>query len=105
MRDDEERLKCLETCEVLVRSVLAFGMDHINKLKLKDLRVLLWYQFGSGKLKGIPKKLELVEAMKDFLESIGVILCRDGVGGVSGVTNEGVHEAGEDMGEISRFLF
>ena len=24
--------------------------------------------------------------------------------GVSVITNEGVHEAGEDMGEISRFL-
>ena len=41
MRDDDERLKGLETCEVLVRSVLAFGMDHINNLKMKELRVLL----------------------------------------------------------------
>ena len=46
-RDDDERLKGLETCEVLVHSVLAFGMDHINKLNVKDLRVLLCYHFGS----------------------------------------------------------
>ena len=47
MRDDKNRLKVLETCEVLVHSVLAFGMDHINNLKVKGLRVLLCYQFGS----------------------------------------------------------
>ena len=45
MRDDGERLKGLETCEVLVCSVLAFGMDHINNLKVKDLRVLFCYHF------------------------------------------------------------
>ena len=33
MRDDDVRLKGLETCEVLVCSVLAFGMDHINNLR------------------------------------------------------------------------
>ena len=41
MRDDDERVKVIETCEVLVRPVLEFGMDHINNLKLKDLRVIL----------------------------------------------------------------
>ena len=41
-------------------------MDHINNLKVKDLRVLIQYHFGSEKLKGIPKKLELVEAVTDF---------------------------------------
>ena len=66
MRDDEERLKGLETCEVLVRSVLAFGMDHINNLKVKDIMVLLRYHFGSEKLKGIPNKVELVGAVKYF---------------------------------------
>ena len=66
MRDDNERLKGLETYEFLVRSVLEFGMDHINNLKVKDLRVLLCYHFGSEKLKGIPKKVELVEAVKYF---------------------------------------
>ena len=47
MRYDNERLKCLETCEFLVRSVLEFGMDHINNLKLEGLRVILHYHFGS----------------------------------------------------------
>ena len=46
-RDDDERLKYLETCEVLVCSVLSFDMDHINNLKVKGLRVLLSYHFGS----------------------------------------------------------
>ena len=78
MRDDDERLKSLETCEVLVCSVLKFGMDHINYLKWKDLRVLLCYHFGSEKLKGIPKKVELVGSVKYFLESIGTVLCRYG---------------------------
>ena len=64
MRDYEKRLKGLETCEVLVRLVLALGMDHINNLKLKDLRVFLRYHFGSEKLKGSPNKVELVGAVK-----------------------------------------
>ena len=45
---------------------LAFGMDKINNLKVKDLRVLLCYHFGPEKLKGIPNKVELVEAVKFF---------------------------------------
>ena len=64
MRYDDERLKGIETCELLVHSVLEFGTDHINNLKVKDLRVLLHYHFGSEKLKGIPKKVELVGAVK-----------------------------------------
>ena len=52
-------------------------MGHINNLKVKDLRVLLCYHFGSEELKGSPKKLELLEAVKYFLERIGVVLCRD----------------------------
>ena len=47
IRDDDERLKGLETFEVLVRSVLEFGMDHINNLKVKGLRVLLFDRLGS----------------------------------------------------------
>ena len=66
MRDDEERFKVFDTYEILVRSVLVFGMYHINNLKVKDLRVLLCYNSGSEKLKGNPKKLELVEAVKYF---------------------------------------
>ena len=75
--------KSIETSEVLVCSVLAFGMDHINKLKVKGLRVLLCYHVGLEKLKGIPKKMELVEAVMDFLERTGRVSCRYGsVGGV-----------------------
>ena len=66
MRDDDERIKGLETCEVLVFSVLAFSIDHINNLKVKYLGVLLRYHFGSEKLKGSPKKVEVVGDVKDF---------------------------------------
>ena len=45
--DNEERLKGLETCEVFVCLLLGFDMDHINNPKVKDLRVLLCFQFGS----------------------------------------------------------
>ena len=62
--------------------VLALGMDHINKIKVKELRVLLCYHVVSEKLKAIPKKLELMEAVTDFLESIERVLRRGGVGGV-----------------------
>ena len=63
VRENEDRLRGLESCEALVRSVLTFGMDHINKLKGKDLQVILRYHFWSERLKGIPKKVELVEAV------------------------------------------
>ena len=49
-------------------------MDHINNLKVKDLRVLLHYHFGSENLKGIQNKVELVEALLIFLEIIGRFL-------------------------------
>ena len=64
MRDYEERLKGNDTFEVLVNSVFAFGMYYINNLKVKDLRVLLRYNFGSENLNGIPKKVELVGDFK-----------------------------------------
>ena len=57
MRGDDKRLKGIDTCEVLVCSVLAFGMDCINNLKLKELRVIIFYHCGSEKLKGIQNKL------------------------------------------------
>ena len=66
MIDDEKRLKGIETCEVLVWLVLEFGMDHINNLKFRDLRVLLRYHFGSKILKGISKKVELFGYVKYF---------------------------------------
>ena len=58
-------------------------MYHINNLKVKDSRVILCYHFGSEKLKGFPKKMELVEAVKMFFERIGTVLCRyGGLGGM-----------------------
>ena len=48
VRENEDRLRGLESCEALVRSVLTFGMDHINNLKVKELRVLLCYHFSSS---------------------------------------------------------
>ena len=63
MRDDGDRLKGIETCEVLICSVLAFCMDHINNLIVKDLRVLLRYHSRSENFKRGPKKVELVEAV------------------------------------------
>ena len=41
-------------------------MDHIKNIKVKDIKVILCYYFGSGKLKGSLDKLELVEAVTDF---------------------------------------
>ena len=41
VRENEDRLRGLESCETLVCSVLKFGMDQINKLKVKELWVLL----------------------------------------------------------------
>ena len=43
------------------QTFLIFGMDHTNTLKVKELWVLLRYHFGSERLKGTPKKVELVE--------------------------------------------
>ena len=53
-------------------------MDHINNLEVKDIRVLIHYHFRTEKLNGTPKKVELMEAVTDFLENIGRVLCRGG---------------------------
>ena len=66
VRENKDRLRGLESCEALVCSFLTFGIDHINNLKVKDRWVLLRYDFGSESLKGIPKKLELVESITDL---------------------------------------
>ena len=66
MWEDGERLKVLDTCEVLVCLVLAFGIDHINNVIVNELRVLFCYLFVSEKLKVIPKELELVKAVTIF---------------------------------------
>ena len=46
VRENEDKLRGLESCESLARSVLIFGMDHINNLKFKEIRVILRYHFG-----------------------------------------------------------
>ena len=94
--ENDYKLRGFESCEALVRSVLTFGMDHINILKVKELRVLLRYQFGSDRLKGIPKKVELVEAVTDLFRRDWEGLMQRVGGGGSVVTNE--------MGDIERFL-
>ena len=65
MRKDDKRLKDLETCEVLVCSVFSLGMDHINNLKLKEIRVLLFYHFVPENMKESPNKVELVESVTE----------------------------------------
>ena len=77
-------------------------MDHINNLKVKDLRVLLCYHFGSEKLKGISKKVELMGAVKFFRKDWGSLVKRWG-NGVSVVTDEGFHEASEEM--VERYIY
>ena len=63
-------------------------MDHINTLKVKELRVLLSYQFGLERLKGIPNKVELVEAVTGlFRRDWESLMQRVGGGGLV-VTNE-----------------
>ena len=88
--ENKERLRGLESCESLVCYVLKFGMDHINNLKVKELRMLLWDHFGLEILKGIPNKVELVEAVtylfRRYWESILQRVCvwGEGNGGVGG---------------------
>ena len=48
--------------------------------------------------------MEIVGAVKDSFRKDWDGLVQRGGGGVSVVTNEGVHESGEEMGERSRFL-
>ena len=45
--EDDKRSYGIQTCEVLINSVLEFGMDHIKNLKVKDLRGVIHYHFGS----------------------------------------------------------
>ena len=71
-------------------------LDHINTLKVKELRVLLRYHFGSERLKGSPKKVELVEAVTDLFRRDWESLMQRVGGGGSVVTNE--------IGEKERFL-
>ena len=61
VRENEHMIRGIESCEALVCYVLTIGMYHINNLKVKELRVFLRYHSGSERLKGVPKKAELVE--------------------------------------------
>ena len=88
VRENKDKLRGLESCEALVRSVLTFGMDHINKLKVKELQVLLHYHFGSERLKGSPKKVELMEAVIDLFRRDWEVLMQRVDGGGLVVTNE-----------------
>ena len=56
-----KKVRDIQTDKKYICLILAFDMNHIKKLKVNELRVILWYIFGSLKLKGIPKKVELVE--------------------------------------------
>ena len=67
--EDDKRSYGIQTCEVLIHSVLEFGMYHLKNLKVKDPRVLLQYHFRSEKLKGITKKVELVEVISDIFRN------------------------------------
>ena len=63
VRKNKDMLRGIESCEDLVCSILTFEMDHINNLRVKELRVLLLYHLGLERLKGGPNKVELVEAV------------------------------------------
>ena len=53
-REDEESSEVPKNCKGLVDQVLVSGMDYINNTRLKDVKVLLCYYFGSENLRGIP---------------------------------------------------
>ena len=63
-------------------------MDYINILKVKELWVLLRYQFGSERLKGRPKEAELVEAITVFCGDCEGLMQRVGGVVVVVVTND-----------------
>ena len=54
--ENEDKLRGIASCEALVCSVLTFGMDHINNLKVKELRVIICYHFWVVKVEGEPKE-------------------------------------------------
>ena len=97
MRQINERSKGLHTCEVWVFSVLAFDMYRIKNLKVKQLMVLLRHPFRSEIFKGIPKKVELVEAVTGFFKYCQDLLPKQR-GGMSVVKNEAGREDGKEMG-------
>ena len=44
-------------------------MYHIKNLKAKEPKFLPHYYFGSEKLRGTPKKVQLVEAVTEFFRN------------------------------------
>ena len=85
--EDKERSKYIQTSMVWVFSLLLLSMDNIKNLKLKGLKVVICYHFRSEKLKGVPNKLELAEAVTDmFLKDYVLVVHRKG-GGRSVVKN------------------
>ena len=42
-RDDEVSSEWLQTCTIMVGTVLAYDMNHTKNLKVKDLMVLICY--------------------------------------------------------------
>ena len=50
-------LEGIQNCTVLDNLIFVFVMDHINKLKVKYLKVLICFYFVSEELKGVLKKL------------------------------------------------
>ena len=55
--EDNEMLEGIQNCTVLDNLIFVFVMDHINKLKVKYLKVLICFYFVSEELKGVLKKL------------------------------------------------
>ena len=74
-------------------------MYHIKNLKAKEPKFLPHYYFGSEKLRGTPKKVQLVEAVTEFFRNDWGGFVQMKVGVMTGVTNYASHEAGEDMEE------
>ena len=63
----EQRSERIQSFIDLICLVLAFGMDHIKNLNLKDKKVMICYYSGSEKLKGAPSKQELVYSVTGLL--------------------------------------
>ena len=83
MRQHEERSEGLQTCEILDPSVLAFGMDNIKNLRVKDLRLLICYHLCTEKYNGGPNKVELMEDITEFfIKYWGVLYIGRVVGGL-----------------------
>ena len=70
-------------------------MDHIKNLKVKKLRVLLHYHSVSEKFKKVPNKLDILEAVNEFLRKDWESIVKRTEGGVYVVINKAAHEDDE----------